>query len=65
MKKFKNLNTGLVEIVTNKELIEQYEKYTDVYEEIKTKADKPAKEDKPAYKPVDENKPADENKDAE
>jgi len=50
MKKFKNLNTGLVEIVTNEEIIKQYEKHTDRYEEIKTKADKkadkPAKEDK-------------------
>ncbi len=36
MKKFKNKNTGLVEIVTNEELIKQYEKYTDVYEEIKS-----------------------------
>jgi len=35
MKKFKNKNTGLIEIVTNKELIAQYEKYTDVYEEVK------------------------------
>lgn len=37
MKKFKNKNTGLLEIVTNEELIKQYEKYTDAYEEIKDK----------------------------
>ncbi len=35
MKKFLNKNTGLVEIVTNKEIIEQYEKYPEIYEEIK------------------------------
>ena len=65
MKKFKNLNTGLVEIVTNESVVKQYEKNTDRYVEIKAKADKkadkPAKEEKPADKPVDENKPADEN----
>jgi hypothetical protein len=32
MKKFKNKNTGLVEVVTNEKLIEQYEKYNEVYE---------------------------------
>lgn len=35
MKKFLNKNTGLVEIVNNKEIIEQYEKYPEIYEEIK------------------------------
>ena len=44
MKKFKNKITGCVEIVTNKELIAQYEKYTDVYEEVKET--KPVKETK-------------------
>lgn len=37
MKKFKNKKTGLIETVTNKKLIEQYEKYTEVYEEVKEK----------------------------
>ena len=41
MKKFKDVRTGVVETVTNKELIEQYEKHSEVYEEIKDKkADK-------------------------
>ena len=35
MKKFRNINTGLIEIVTNEELIKQYEKHNEVYEEIK------------------------------
>ena len=49
MKKFLNKNTGLVEVVTNEKLIEQYEKYNNVYElvganeptlkELKEKAD--------------------------
>jgi hypothetical protein len=34
MKKFKNKNTGLVEVVTNEKLIEQYEKYNEVYESV-------------------------------
>lgn len=39
MKKFRNVNTGIVETVTNEELIKQYEKHSDVYEEVKeTKA---------------------------
>lgn len=42
MKKFKNLITGCVEIITNPKLIEQYEKYTDRYVEVK--------EEKPATK---------------
>ena len=42
MKKFLNKNTGLIEIVTNEELIKQYEKFENAYEEIKDskKADK-------------------------
>lgn len=48
MKKFRNKKTGLIEIVTNEMLIEQYEKHTDAYEEVKEKASKPAKEDKKA-----------------
>lgn len=35
MKKFRNKKTGIVEVVTNKKLIEQYEKHTEVYEEVK------------------------------
>lgn len=45
MKKFKNLNTGLVEVVTNEKLIEQYEKYNKVYVEVKSS--------KPATKTAD------------
>ena len=37
MKTFKNLKTGVLEIVTNEELIEQYEKYTDTYELVEEK----------------------------
>lgn len=44
MKTFRNKITGCVEIVTNKNLIEQYEKYTEVYEEVKEKTSKPVKE---------------------
>lgn len=44
MKKFKNKKTGIVEVVTNPKLLEQYEKHTDVYEEVKEKSSK--KEDK-------------------
>lgn len=40
MKKFKNLITGNVEIVTNPKLIEQYEKHTDRYVEVKGSSDK-------------------------
>jgi hypothetical protein len=32
MKKFKDVRTGVVEIVTNKELIKQYENHSEVYE---------------------------------
>lgn len=35
MKKFKNLITGCVETITNPKLIEQYEKHSDRYEEVK------------------------------
>lgn len=37
MKKFINKNTGVIYTVTNEELVEQYEKYTDVYEPVKEK----------------------------
>ena len=37
MKKFKNIRTGIVEIVKNEKLIEQYEKHIEAYEEIKEK----------------------------
>lgn len=43
MKKFRNKKTGIVEVVTNKKLLEQYEKHTETYEEVK---EKPKKEDK-------------------
>lgn len=48
MKQFKNKKTGCIETVTNKLVIEQYEKYTELYEEVKEKkASKPAKVDSP------------------
>lgn len=37
MKKFKNIRTGIVEVVTNKKLIEQYEKHTEVYQLVEDK----------------------------
>lgn len=37
MKKFKNTNTGLIEVVYNKKVIEQYEKYPEIYIEVKEK----------------------------
>ncbi len=37
MKKFKDVRTGVIETVTNKVLIEQYEKHNDIYEEVKDK----------------------------
>ena len=37
--KFRNKITGCVEIVTNKELIAQYEKHTEVYEQVKETKD--------------------------
>lgn len=43
MKKFRNKRTGIVEIVTNKVIIEQYEKYNEVYEEVKEPTKKPTK----------------------
>ena len=61
MKKFINKNTGLVEIVTNEKLIEQYEKHNEVYELVKEKskpANKPKTADKPANTTADENTPA-------
>lgn len=55
MKKFKNIATGLVEIVINEKIIEQYEKYNDKYVEVKdSKTSKPK-----TTKPADENKDAD------
>ena len=44
MKKFRNIKTGCVEIVTNEKLIEQYEKHTEVYEEVKGKKVEPKAE---------------------
>lgn len=41
MKKFLNKNTGLVEVVTNEKLIEQYEKYNEVYELVGAKDNEP------------------------
>lgn len=46
MKKYKNLKTGLVEIVTNEKVIKEYDKYTDIYKEIKASNNKKA-DDKP------------------
>lgn len=37
MKQFKNKITGCIETVTNPKLLEQYEKHTEVYEEVKEK----------------------------
>lgn len=43
MKKFRNKLTGIIEEVTNEKLIEQYEKHSERYEEVKDKkASKPA-----------------------
>ena len=33
--KFKNKNTGLIEIITNEFVLKQYKKYSDIYEEVK------------------------------
>lgn len=41
MKKFRNKKTGIVEVVTNPKLLEQYEKHTEAYEEVK-EVSKPA-----------------------
>ncbi len=46
MKKFKDVRTGVVETVTNEKLIEQYEKHSDIYEEIKSKKADDKKADK-------------------
>lgn len=40
MRKFKNLKTNCIEIVTNEELFEQYENYPNVYKEIFDKKEK-------------------------
>lgn len=37
MKTFKNLKTGVLEHVANEKLVEQYEKYTNVYELVDEK----------------------------
>ena len=37
MKSFKDKRTGVIETPTNKDVIEQYEKHSDIYEEIKPK----------------------------
>ena len=37
MKTFRNLKTGVLEHVTNKKLLPQYEKYTDLYELVEDK----------------------------
>lgn len=34
MKKFRNIKTGIVEVVTNEKLIKQYEKHTEAYEPV-------------------------------
>lgn len=44
MRKFKNKKTGIVEVVTNPKLIEQYEKHTEAYEEVKVTSKKADKE---------------------
>ena len=44
MKKFKNIKTGIVEVVTNEKLIEQYEKHKEAYEEVKGKKVEPKAE---------------------
>ena len=43
MKKFKNIKTGIVEIVTNSKLIAQYEKHTEAYVEVKAEVKPKAK----------------------
>ena len=49
--RFRNKITGCIEVVTNKDVIEQYEKHTEIYELVETKpvtekADKKAKKNK-------------------
>ena len=34
MKKFRNIKTGIVEVIVNEKLIEQYEKHAEAYEPI-------------------------------
>lgn len=36
MKQFINLETGIIEIPHNKDVIEQYEKHTEIYAEYKS-----------------------------
>jgi hypothetical protein len=57
--KFKNLKTGHIETVTNEALIEQYERYTEVYELVDNKK---AEDNKEKSK---DNKKAEDNKDKE
>ena len=44
MKKFRNIKTGIVEVVTNEKLIAQYEKHKEAYEEVKGKKAEPKAE---------------------
>jgi hypothetical protein len=53
MKKFRDVRTGVVETVTNEKLIKQYEKHSEIYEEIKDKKADTKKADK-----VEDNKDA-------
>lgn len=41
MKKFKNKMVGVIEVVTNEEVIKQYLKYNDIYELIEDKKAEP------------------------
>ena len=51
MKKFKNKIVGVIEVVTNEEVIKQYLKYNDIYELIEDKkADPTLKELKELFK---------------
>lgn len=47
MKKFRNIKTGIVEVVTNEKLIEQYEKHKEAYEEVKKGNNKPVAKEEP------------------
>lgn len=40
MRKFKNKKTGVVEMVTNEKLVEQYTKRPEIWEEVKEKGAK-------------------------
>ena len=43
MKKFRNLKTGLVEVVYNEEVIRQCERHTEAWEEVKEKTSRKEK----------------------